>query len=183
MERMVQRSLAIAAHADDFELFATCACELGETKVVVVTDPGSKRHDELCASQKLLGYELLCWNFPDGSIYKQDIRVSIAELFYEYEPSVVLTHDPWKLYQLHPDHRAVGIQVTDAITIARMRNWYVPKEIWYWNCDRPTLRRRINRSKKLAALRCYESQGFASKHWILREVEEFRAVYPQEVYG
>ena len=34
-------------------------------------------------------------------------------------PDVVLTHDPWKRYRLHPDHRAAGFLVLDAIVAAR----------------------------------------------------------------
>jgi LmbE family N-acetylglucosaminyl deacetylase len=34
-------------------------------------------------------------------------------------PDVVLGHDPWKRYRLHPDHRNAGFLLTDAIVAAR----------------------------------------------------------------
>ena len=34
-------------------------------------------------------------------------------------PDVVLGHDPWKRYRLHPDHRNAGLLVCDAIVAAR----------------------------------------------------------------
>jgi LmbE family N-acetylglucosaminyl deacetylase len=35
------------------------------------------------------------------------------------QPDVVLGHDPWKRYRLHPDHRAAGFLLTDSIVAAR----------------------------------------------------------------
>jgi LmbE family N-acetylglucosaminyl deacetylase len=34
-------------------------------------------------------------------------------------PDVVLGHDPWRRYRLHPDHRNAGFLVTDGIVAAR----------------------------------------------------------------
>jgi LmbE family N-acetylglucosaminyl deacetylase len=30
------------------------------------------------------------------------------------KPNVILTFDPWKQYEFHPDHRAVGLRTTEA---------------------------------------------------------------------
>ena len=35
------------------------------------------------------------------------------------DPEVVLAHDPWKRYRLHPDHRAAGWLALDAVVAAR----------------------------------------------------------------
>ncbi len=37
----------------------------------------------------------------------------------QIRPNVVFTHDPWKRYRLHPDHRNAGINTCDAIVAAR----------------------------------------------------------------
>ncbi len=34
-------------------------------------------------------------------------------------PDIIITHDPWRPYQLHPDHRAVGFATVDAVVMAR----------------------------------------------------------------
>jgi LmbE family N-acetylglucosaminyl deacetylase len=34
-------------------------------------------------------------------------------------PEVVLVHDPWRRYRLHPDHRAAGFLSLDAVVAAR----------------------------------------------------------------
>ena len=37
----------------------------------------------------------------------------------ELRPEVVLGHDPWRRYRLHPDHRAAGFLTTDGVVAAR----------------------------------------------------------------
>ena len=183
MERTGQKFLAIAAHADDFELFATCTCELGDVTVCVVTKPNDKRYNELLCAADILGYEAIFLNLVDGFVYTQDIRGGIARLFAEYRPDVVLTHDPWKRWQLHPDHRAVGIQTIDAITQARLLCTHIPHEVWLWNTDYPDLTIPLrDLSRKTDALRCYVSQGF-DKPQQVSHFDSFKLIVPQEVMG
>jgi LmbE family N-acetylglucosaminyl deacetylase len=35
-------------------------------------------------------------------------RAEVALYVRHFKPHAVYTHDPWKHYMLHPDHRAVG---------------------------------------------------------------------------
>jgi LmbE family N-acetylglucosaminyl deacetylase len=35
------------------------------------------------------------------------------------KPTLVFSHDPWKQYMWHPDHRAVGFAVLDGLVSAR----------------------------------------------------------------
>ena len=46
-------------------------------------------------------------------------RAEIAQLLRQFKPDAVVTHDPWQHYQIHPDHRAVGQVVVDAVASAR----------------------------------------------------------------
>jgi LmbE family N-acetylglucosaminyl deacetylase len=46
-------------------------------------------------------------------------RTEIVRAIRTLQPDVVLTHDPWKRYRLHPDHRNAGQLVCDAIVGAR----------------------------------------------------------------
>ena len=47
------------------------------------------------------------------------LRSAVARAIRELRPDVVLGHDPWKRYRLHPDHRNTGQLVCDAIVGAR----------------------------------------------------------------
>jgi LmbE family N-acetylglucosaminyl deacetylase len=47
------------------------------------------------------------------------LRGEVARVIREVRPDVVLGHDPWKRYRLHPDHRHAGFLVLDAVVAAR----------------------------------------------------------------
>lgn len=46
-------------------------------------------------------------------------RAEVARLIRLLQPEVVLSHDPWKQYRLHPDHRHAGLLACDAVVAAR----------------------------------------------------------------
>ena len=46
-------------------------------------------------------------------------RGEVARVIRVVRPDVVLGHDPWKRYRLHPDHRAAGQLAVDGIVAAR----------------------------------------------------------------
>jgi LmbE family N-acetylglucosaminyl deacetylase len=59
-------------------------------------------------------------------------------------PEIVLGHDPWQRYRLHPDHRAAGFLTTDGVVAAR--DWHFfpdagpphrPREVWLFEADEP----------------------------------------------
>ena len=72
-------------------------------------------------------------------------------LLAEYRPDVVITHDPFRPYAFHPDHRAVGYATTDAVyPTARdplyfnehLQEGFEPHktaEIWYFGAEYPDL--------------------------------------------
>ena len=57
---------------------------------------------------------------PDGE-FQADLsnRERIARRIRELRPDVLITHDPWRRYQIHPDHRAVGFCTLDGMVAAR----------------------------------------------------------------
>jgi len=136
----LKRVLAIMAHPDDADL--TCAGTLAkwikagrQVHYVVCTcgDKGTKdphmtphrltaiREEEQLAAARKLGIEAVIFlRHKDGELEAtKEFRAEIAMLIRHYKPDIVITHDPWQPYQLHPDHRAVGITVCDAIVAAR----------------------------------------------------------------
>ena len=47
------------------------------------------------------------------------LRGRVAAVIRQLRPAVILGHDPWKRYRLHPDHRAAGVICVDGIVAAR----------------------------------------------------------------
>ncbi len=89
-------------------------------------------------------------------------------------PQVVLGHDPWKRYRLHPDHRAAGILVCDAIVAARDPHFFRehglahhrPDALLLWEADEPDHVEDVTSTvdTKLAALLAHESQFESTMH-------------------
>jgi LmbE family N-acetylglucosaminyl deacetylase len=133
-------ALAIGAHPDDIEFgcgatiakwsAAGCAVHL-----LVLTD-GSKgtwdpdadptalaaaRADEQAAAARALGAASVHrTGFVDGELSEGPVeQAAVCAIIRDVRPDVVLGHDPWKRYRLHPDHRHAGFLVLDAVVAAR----------------------------------------------------------------
>jgi LmbE family N-acetylglucosaminyl deacetylase len=134
-------ALAVGAHPDDIEFgcgatlakWAAAGCRIHH---VICTD-GSKgtwdpaqdpaelvarrRIEQRAASVTLGGSgEVTFLDWPDGELeagLRQ--RVEVAAAIRRVRPDVVLGHDPWKRYRLHPDHRNAGYLLTDGLIAAR----------------------------------------------------------------
>ncbi|MEM7094119.1 MAG: PIG-L deacetylase family protein [Actinomycetota bacterium] len=160
-----ERVLAISAHPDDSELqaggtLAKWAAAGAEVSIVVCTDGSKGTWDptanlaELIATRQreqadaaaalgATGSVGFC-GWVDGELDhdRTNVRV-LAEWIRRLRPSIVLTHDPWKRYRLHPDHRAAGFLVTDAVVAARDPHFFPdmglahhrPDELWYFEAD------------------------------------------------
>lgn len=136
-----ERALAIAAHPDDVEFgcgatlakWAAAGCEITH---LICTD-GSKgtwdseadttalaaaRQIEQRAASVALGGtgQVVFLGRSDGELEAdRDARSEIALAIRMHRPDVVLGHDPWKRYRLHPDHRAAGWLCVDGVVAAR----------------------------------------------------------------
>jgi LmbE family N-acetylglucosaminyl deacetylase len=47
------------------------------------------------------------------------MRSEVARVIRQLRPQVVLGHDPWRRYRLHPDHRHAGLLTVEGIVAAR----------------------------------------------------------------
>ena len=136
-------ALAIGAHPDDVEFgcgatlakWAAAGCVVHH---LVLTD-GSKgtwnpnadvpaliatRQDEQReAARRLSGDmagEVVFLGQVDGELANGlALRGEVARVIRTLTPQVILAHDPWKHYRLHPDHREAGLLACDGIVAAR----------------------------------------------------------------
>ena len=137
---MTTRVLAIGAHPDDIEFgcgatLAKWARAGSHVELLVLTD-GSKgtwepdqdlaalaatRRDEQRAAAHALGaLEVHFLDAVDGELQADTRRrEEVCAVIRAVRPDVVLGHDPWKQYRLHPDHRRAGELTIDGIVAAR----------------------------------------------------------------
>ena len=84
---------------------------------VSVADVAARREREQRSSAEVLGYrDVHFLGYPDGELLVcEEALRAVVDLIRLLRPEIVIGHDPWRLYQLHPDHRAVGEIVRDAV--------------------------------------------------------------------
>jgi LmbE family N-acetylglucosaminyl deacetylase len=186
-----RRALAIGAHPDDIEFgaggtlakWAAAGCALS---FLVLTD-GSKgswdrhedqarliarRQEEQRAAAEILGVrgEVLFGGWVDGELDSGvAARVGVVAAIRRLRPEVVLGHDPWKRYRLHPDHRHAGLLCTDGVVAARDPLYFPeigpaphrPSTILLFEADEVDHVEDVTASitTKVAALLAHHSQG------------------------
>jgi LmbE family N-acetylglucosaminyl deacetylase len=184
------RALAIGAHSDDIEFgcgatlakWSAAGCEV---HLLVCTD-GSKgtwdaaadlgalvaqRKTEQAAAAAALGArEVHYLDLVDGDL--RDDRATLArvcECIRRTKPTVVLGHDPWRRYRLHPDHRAAGRLTIEGIVAARDPHFFPeqpvahhrPARVLLFEADAPDHVERLELAHvdaKIAALLSHRSQ-------------------------
>jgi LmbE family N-acetylglucosaminyl deacetylase len=110
---------------------------------------------------------------PDGELTPDlALREKIVRMIRTYRPDVIITHDPFRAYAFHPDHRAVGFATHDAVYPTARDPHYFPEhlraglephktaEIWYFNAESPDLFVDITPTweDKVQSLRAHVSQ-------------------------
>jgi len=137
------------------------------------------REKEAKTAAKFLGvHRVIFLRHPDGEMaFTPTLRLELAALIRSIKPYTVVTHDPWRR-QFHPDHRAIGFVVIDAIMIARDWHFYPflkeiglrihrPRELLLTPTDKPTLINDItaNFDKKIKAIKLHRSQLRQLPEW------------------
>ncbi len=206
-------ALAVGAHPDDIEFGcgATLAkwASTGTAIHHLVCTDGAKgtwdaaadpaalvltRQGEQRRAAQILGgtAPVIFLGRPDGALKATlEPRWQIAYWIRTLQPDVVLGHDPWKRYRLHPDHRNAGFLLTDAIVAARDPQFFPeqgvaphrPAALLLWEADEADHVEDVTgyTDIKLAALLAHASQ-FRSTMGVAdpsnpdeHEVEAFRA--------
>jgi LmbE family N-acetylglucosaminyl deacetylase len=193
-----KRALAIGAHPDDVEFgcggtFAKWAANGCEIFHLIITD-GSKgtwdpatdqaqlvvtrQREQRMAARALGGTSddhvaFLGW--IDGELdsgLRQ--RWEVAYWIRKFQPDVVVGHDPWRRYRIHPDHRHAGFLTTDGIVAARDPKFFPeqqlaphrPTKLLLWEADAPDHVESIDGylEPKVRALLAHESQFATTMH-------------------
>jgi LmbE family N-acetylglucosaminyl deacetylase len=137
----VRRALAFGAHPDDVELQAggtlagwaargvhvELACFTAGEKGSAdpAADPAELarvRRAEAAEAARALGVAgpVHFLGAVDGELeVTMVLRLAVARLVRTVRPDVVLGHDPWRRWLLHPDHRAAGLLTVDGVVAAR----------------------------------------------------------------
>jgi N-acetylglucosamine malate deacetylase 1 len=129
------RLLILGAHPDDAEYHAGGLAALyrragHEVKMVSMTDGSAGHHEtprealaairrqEAAAAGRVIGAAYDVWEFPDGELMPTlDVRRRVIREIRSFAPDLLLTH---RVYDYHPDHRAVGQAVQDACFLVRV---------------------------------------------------------------
>ncbi len=181
--------LAVGAHPDDIEFGcgATLAkwASAGATIHHLVLTDGAKgswdpqrdvaalvtrrQHEQRHAAEVLGGGDVVFLGRRDGELQngvteQWEVCLRIRQL----RPDVVLGHDPWRRYRLHPDHRHAGFILTDAVVAARDPHFFSdqglaphrPTALLLWEADEPNHVEDVVAfaETKIAALLAHESQ-------------------------
>lgn len=182
-------ALAVGAHPDDAEFgcgatlakWAAAGCRLHH---LVLTD-GSKgswdaagagggdlvttrRTEQREAARRLGGGDVDFLDFVDGELESGPAHMlEVCRVLRRVRPAVVLGHDPWRRYRIHPDHRHAGWLLVDAVAAAReprfrpdLGSAHRPDALLLWEADEPNHVEEVGGSvgAKVAALLAHESQ-------------------------
>lgn len=182
-------ALAIGSHPDDIEFgsgatLAKWASQGAQTHLLILTD-GSKgswdeaddldaliarrQHEAREAAHRLGATSVTFLGLVDGELESgAGERASVCEVIRQIRPSIVLGHDPWKRYRLHPDHRRAGWLTVDGIVAARDPHFFPglggphhrPDALLLFEADEPNHVERVdaNIADKIDALLAHESQ-------------------------
>jgi LmbE family N-acetylglucosaminyl deacetylase len=211
-------ALAIGAHPDDVEFgcgatlakWAAAGCIVHH---LVLTD-GSKgtwdasadiealaarrQLEQREAARRLSGAgagEVRFLEYVDGEL-DSDVttRSRVAAVIRELRPDVVLGHDPWKRYRLHPDHRHAGLLTCDAVVAARDPHFFPehglahhrPTELLLFEADQVHHVEDVSGwvTPKLDALAAHESQFESTMHAVDgAQLDAFRQRISQRLAG
>jgi LmbE family N-acetylglucosaminyl deacetylase len=192
-EEEFSKYMVVVAHPDDAEFSSagTIAKLASEGKKVIIiqvtsgdkgtADPSispedlarTREGEELEAAKRLGVEETVFLRCTDGELTPDlGLREKIVRMIRTHRPDVIITHDPFRAYALHPDHRAVGMAAVDAVYPTARDPHYFPEhlraglephktaEVWFFGAEQPDLFIDITDTfdTKIHALRAHFSQ-------------------------
>ena len=140
-----KRAMAVFAHPDDVDFGCSGTLSLWADQGVhitycVLTSGQKGTHDpemhpdrlarirerEQRAAGKVVGTrEFVFLGHEDGELERsKDLTGEVCRVIRECRPELIFTQDPWREYQLHPDHRVAGWSAMDGLIAARDHLFY-----------------------------------------------------------
>jgi LmbE family N-acetylglucosaminyl deacetylase len=194
-----RRALVIGAHPDDNEFgaggtIAKLTAAGWDVTFIICTNGNKGTHDpamspyrlseqreaEQVAAARVLGVErVLFLRYNDGELEPTPaLRLEVAIYIRHFKPHYLFSHDPWKHYMFHPDHRAVGFAVIEGLVSARdhlfmpglgqigMSLWR-PEALFLWSAEQPDYTEDISATleQKIASLREHHTQLDKNTGW------------------
>ncbi len=185
--------MIVVAHPDDAEFSAggTIARLTTEGKHVILIQVTSgnrgtsdrtmtpermatiREAEQLESAARLGIHETVFLRCGDGELLPDlALREKIVRMIRIHKPDAIITHDPFRPYALHPDHRAVGLATTDAVYPTARDHLYFSEhiteglephktaELWFSGSDLPDRFIDITDSfdRKIDALMAHTSQ-------------------------
>ncbi len=204
-------ALAIGAHPDDVEFgcgatlakWAALGCRIHH---LVLTDgskgtwsPGDdpaalvarRRAEQETAAAILGGGPVDFLDSVDGELEAGiEQRREVCRVIRAVRPTVVLGHDPWRRYRIHPDHRNAGWLTTDGVVAARDPKFFEevgpaphrPGVLLLWEPDEPNHVEEVAGSldRKVDAILAHRSQ-YRSTMALHDDGEDERAAFAERV--
>lgn len=187
------RYMLVVAHPDDAEFSSAGTIALltnaGKDVTIVQVTSGDKgtadadvnpeslverrEAEEVEAARRLNVTRLELLRCTDGELVPDLVlREKIVRQIRAHKPDVIITHDPFRPYALHPDHRATGFATLDSVYPTARDPQYFPHhlseglephktaEIWFFNAEHPDLYVDITDvfDRKVDALKAHVSQ-------------------------
>lgn len=193
VDESFERVMVVVAHPDDAEFSSAGTIarftEAGfEVVIVQVTsgDKGTARRDissadlaemreseEREAASRLGVKTVEFLRCGDGELLPDlNLREKIVRQIRKHRPDIVITHDPFRPYSLHPDHRAVGTSTVDSVYPTARDPLYFPDhlesglephkvaELWMYGSESPDKFIDVSQTlhRKVDALKAHASQ-------------------------
>lgn len=135
-----KRAMAIFAHPDDADFGCSGTLSLWADRGVhlthcLLTSGDKGTHDPMMPSERLartrereqraagavVGVkDFVFLRHHDGELERSPaLTEEVCRAIREQKPDVILTQDPWRPYQMHPDHRVAGWSAMDGLIAAR----------------------------------------------------------------
>ena len=157
----------------DEDLAALVAARAAESRAAAAVIDGADAERD-----RVLFLERVDGELVNGPSERREVAAAIRRL----RPAVVLAHDPWRRYRLHPDHWNAGFLSVDALVAARDPHFFPdldldphrPEALLLFEADLVNHVEDVTGfdATKIEALLCHASQGVSTMGFDANDSEQ-----------
>ncbi len=161
------------------EVYAICATngDLGTKTLEISSEKLTQvRQTELKKAMEVIGANPpIFLNYPDGFLrnHTEELKEKLVYWFRKLKADLIITFDPWKMYEIHPDHIEAGRIASEAAVFSCFPllypshleeglEPYQPQEVWYMAPFEHKANKLVDiastMQKKIEAVLCHHSQ-------------------------